>query len=215
MVYQILAVVVGIVALMFLLLAFKMLARRGWLLGFVRGLVGFFLVSCAVLMSLTVQDIQTYRVAENDRAIATLSFKQKELYQFEVDLQETRGSSRRLSLQGEQWQLEARMFKWSPLLNAMGIRTGYRLDNVEGRYQVMEMDRSTERTREKLSSSAHFDLWDFINRNADAIYSVQALKGSPGFVPMADGAIFEVVASGKGLIARPINPIAKAAMASW
>ncbi|HQQ63451.1 MAG TPA: hypothetical protein PLF22_07750 [Pseudomonadales bacterium] len=213
MIYQVLAAIVGIVAVLLVLLALKTLIRKGWLLGFIRGLCGSLLIAVAALMLLYVQDIRSYKVAESDRVIATLSFRQKELYLLEVDVQETNGGSRKATLQGEQWQLDARMLKWSPLLSAMGIRTGYRLELLQGRYQVMEMDRSTERSKEILSVSARFDLWDSISKRD--LSAVQAVMGSTGFVPMADGAIFEVVVSGTNLIARPVNPAAKTAMANW
>lgn len=213
MLYQILAIVVGIFAILLLLLAVKLLARKGWLLGFIRGLAGSILITAAVTILLYVQDFRSYKVAGGDTVIATLSFRQKELYKLDVDIQEPNGASQKAVMDGEQWQLEARMLKWSPLLNALGISTGYRLDNLEGRYQIMEMDRSTPRTRAQLVASSRFDIWDYVSTHD--LEAVQAVKASPGFVPMADGAIFDVVVSGSGLIARPVNPAAKAALANW
>ncbi len=215
MVYQVLAAVVALVALLTLFVAFKALSGRDWITGFLRGSVGLLALAATLVLAFSVQDIFTFRTAEQERTLVTLSFREQEPHMFQVDMQEMNGDLRTVNLQGEQWQLNVRMLKWTPLFTAMGFRSGYRFDSIQGRYLVMEMDKLVTQVPEALSVSEYVDVWRFLSDKSERFSSVQALMVSPGFIPMADGAMFEVALSGSNLTAKPLNDAAKAAMAHW
>ena len=44
---------------------------------------------------------------------------------------------------------------------------------------------------------------------------VDALYGSVAYVPMSDGASYQVVVSQNGLVARPLNDAARQAVGAW
>jgi hypothetical protein len=44
---------------------------------------------------------------------------------------------------------------------------------------------------------------------------MDALYGSATFLPMADGALYEIKVSQSGLVARPLNQAARDAVAGW
>src|SRR5690625_7570671 len=57
------------------------------------------------------------------------------------------GTEQEFDLRGDQWQLDARIIKWQGFVAAMGVKPGYRLDRISGRYYTLEDERSAERTR--------------------------------------------------------------------
>jgi hypothetical protein len=215
MIYQIIACLVALLAVLALYVAFKALVNRDWVVGFLRGVAGLSAVAITALLVFSARDIFSYRAIELDKTLVTMSFRQQAPNKFQVDVQETAGAVRTLQLEGEQWQLDTRMFKWTPLFGAMGFNAGYRLDSLRGRYLVMDMDRKTSQEPQLLSVLNRVDVWNFFFEQVGVPSSVQALLVTPGFIPMADGAIFEVALSGSGLTARPLNDAAKKALASW
>ena len=54
-----------------------------------------------------------------------------------------------------------------------------------------------------------------MHEHGGLVPGINAMVATPGFIPVADGAIFEVVLSGTDLVAKPMNDAAKAAGSSW
>ena len=100
-------------------------------------------------------------------------------------------------------------------VSLLGLKPGYQLDRIQGRYFALEDERSKERTLYSLSRDPlGMDIW----RQAREGWSflVDARYGSAAYLPMADGAIFEVtVPPSGGLIGRPLNGSAQQAVAGW
>lgn len=216
MIYKIIAVLVFIVAIVALLLTARLLLNKKWIAGFLRGCAGIFFLGFSIVLALSAKDISSYRAVENNQTIATLSFRKKDANIYLLDLQEAGGELYTTDIEGQQWQLYARMFKWSPLAGAMGFRPGYRLESVSGRFIELQLDnKSGKRDAQILNSSNQVDVWQFLNKHSVGFLSVDAYMSSPGFIPVADGAIFDVVLSGQNLTVNPLNDAAKSALKSW
>ncbi len=216
MIYKIIAVLVFILAIVALLMTARLLLNKKWLMGFLRGCLGIFFLGLTVLLAFSAKDISSYRAAESNQTIATLSFRKKDGNLYQLDLQESGGDLYTADVEGQQWQLYARMFKWSPLAGAMGFRPGYRLESVAGRFIELQLDnKSGKREAHILNSSGQVDVWQFLNKHPVSFLSVVAYLSSPGFIPLADGAMFDVVLSGHNLTVNPLNDVAKSAVKSW
>lgn len=215
MAYQAISVFISLVALGLLFFSAKMLINKQWLLGFLRGFVGFICLGFALLLALSAKDVFSYRVAENDRMVVTVSFRHKDGDNYQVELQEASGAYYVKDIQGQQWQLNARMFKWTPLMAAMGLKIGFRLENIQGRYLDLQRGKSPIEPIGDSKNNSSIDVWQFIKDRDGGFSSVDAYVSSPGFISMADGAIFEVVLTGTNLSARPLNQAAKTALATW
>ena len=87
MVYQIIAVLIFIVAIIVLGLSAKLLLNKKWLMGFFRGCLGLFLLITTIVLGFSAQDIFSYKAAENNNDIATVSFRKKEGNNYQVELQ--------------------------------------------------------------------------------------------------------------------------------
>ena len=59
------------------------------------------------------------------------------------------------------------------------------------------------------------DVWTLLRAWQDHIPWFDALYGSAIYLPMADGADYEVSISPTGLLARPLNGAARAAVGAW
>lgn len=215
MIYKIIAVLAIIFSVLLIWLAAKMLLNRKWIAGFLRGCGGLFAFLAAVTITLAALDISTYRVVANDKSVMTLSFKHQSTDSYLVEMHTVSGEDFSSVIHGQQWQLEARMFKWTPLFTAMGFNTGYRLASLQGRYIELQIGNKNALSPQMLSSSALIDMWFLLSQSPAIFPAVEAYTTSPGFIPMADGAIFDVVLSSKNLVAHPVNDVAKAAMANW
>jgi hypothetical protein len=119
-------------------------------------------------------------------------------------------------LAGDQWQLDARLIKWPNALATLGVKPGFRLDRISGRYYSLEHERNAERTVYALNESQMgVDVWAFFHGSENVPPVIDAVYGSATFVPMADDALYEILLSHTGLLARPLNQPAQAAVTDW
>lgn len=66
-----------------------------------------------------------------------------------------------------------------------------------------------------LSNEPGPDLWALARRHPRWLPWVDAVYGSATYMPMTDGAAYRVTASPSGLVARPLNDIAREAVRRW
>lgn len=218
MFFSALSVVFGLIALLVLLYGAKLLVRSGWLLGWLRGMGGVALLAIAVFFFLVALDIRQYQQFMKDQPIAKVSFKRISAQKFHaVFIEESSLSTSEFQLNGDQWQVDARILRWKGLLHTLGGKPGYQLDRISGRYISIEEERSKTRTVHKLmpNSEGVVDVWRWLHLLKDAVPGVDAVYGSATFVPMADGALYQLSVSNSGMVATPLNDAAKNAVYSW
>ena len=119
-------------------------------------------------------------------------------------------------LRGDDWQLDARVLKWSGPANLLGFNTLYRLDRISGRYTKIEDEKTAPRTVHAMRPPDLIDTWQLARDHKEWVMPwIDAVYGSATYVPMADGAVYEVRVSPTGLLARPLNDVARKAVAEW
>ena len=141
---QIIAILVFTVAIVALAISAKLLLNKKWLAGFLRGCLGIFLLLVTVVLGFSAKDIFSYKAVENNHSVVTLSFRKKEGNNYHVELQEA-DKYYASDIEGQQWQLNMRMFKWTPLFSAVGFRPGYRLEDISGRFIELQLDKMVEK----------------------------------------------------------------------
>lgn len=159
------------------------------------------LVLVAALAALGGVNLYTYQRFTNEVGVAVLSFEQAAERSFLVTI-EADGNPRRFLLKGDEWQLDARMIKWTDWLTFMGEDPLFRLDRISGRYVEVDRARSHPPSVHSLRDGAGLDLWSFARRAGDWLPGIDAAYGSSVFLPMRDGAVYEVSMSRTGLLAR-------------
>lgn len=200
------------VSIVLLAVTYRLLIRRGWLGGFARGLVGFGSLAFVVVTGFILFDLAAYRALTQESVVATLSFHQLAPQRYEVDLSVPgRVDSRTYELQGDQWQVDARVLTWQGPLSMLGMEPLYRLERLAGRYQDLRQERGEFRSVYALEEEGLLG----INRLTPQLPWVDARFGSAAYMPMVDGGVFEVRLTARGLIARPVNSPARDAVEGW
>jgi hypothetical protein len=216
MFFSAISVVSALFGLLALVFGLRLLLRGTWFWAWIRGMTGVIFVVLSVLLVLLALDLYSYRQLQLDKALATISFAKVEEQKFvaTVVLTDT-GNTREFYLSGDQWQIDARIIRWTGLANVLGGKPGYQLDRISGRYISLDDERLQQRTVHSLSDREYgFDFWSWV-REHDNMPWVDATYGSATFVPMADGALFEVALSNSGLVAKPLNDAAERAVRQW
>jgi len=122
---------------------------------------------------------------------------------------------RLLELRGDEWQMDARVVNWKPPATLLGLDPIYQLDRLSGRYSDIDDEKSAERTVHALSEELTLDVWRVARKFPVLMPGVDAYYGTATYLPMADGARFEVTLSRTALIARPVNEQARVAVGQW
>ena len=216
MVYDILAAVIVTLALLFALLAVKLLFRRGWFLAWLKGSLGLALICLGLAVTLVAWDVFHYEEILEQKPIATISFEQLEEQHFKATLVTSDGRETDYRLRGDQWQLDAKLFKWNRALAGLGLKPGYRLDRLAGRYYSLDKERNAPRTVHSLYQEVTpIDVWQLCHGLSEPLPWLEAVYGSATFVPMSDGALYEVNLTHSGLAAQPLNERAQSAVNRW
>lgn len=216
MIFTLIALFISLVALYIAYRAVRMLWANSWFVGFCRGLFGLGLLAIATIVGLTAFDVFSYKQVLQEQVVATINFDRIEDQHYFAVLANKDGKEQRVELRGDQWQLDARIVKWDGYLATLGIKPAYRLERLSGRYYDIEKETSAKRTAHNVHASLYgIDVWKILNANPDWIPTVDAVYGSATYLPMRDGALFEISLSNTGLVARPINTAAREAVAEF
>lgn len=216
MLYDGIAIGFAFIGVVVLILTVKSLFSRGWFLGWLKGTFGICLIAVAATAGLMGWDAYSYNELLDETSVATVSFEKLGEQHYQAILVNAAGNEKRYELRGDQWQLDARIFKWGPSLAKAGLKPGYRLDRLSGRYYSLEKERHAERTVYDLNpSKTGIDLWSWWKAIDSRAPWLDALYGSATFVPMADGALYEINLSHTGLLSRPLNERAQEAVKRW
>jgi len=185
--------------------------------------------AAAVIATLLALDVQTYARLTSERPVATLQLRKLGPQYFEATVvQPAQGEGRPATtvvypLHGDEWRIEAQVLKWKPWATVLGLDTQYRLDRLSGRYQSIEQEINAERSVHSLSGGDastgqpwRISAWDAARRYRRYVNAVDTLYGGAAYMPMADGARYEVWITQSGLIARPANdPAREASAGGW
>ena len=174
-----------------------------------------FLLPVALAGALLALGLSSFERLTHETRAAELQFLQESEGKYVATLRLPSGGARYFELTGDEWEVDARVIKWRSAAPLLGFDAVYRLERLSGRYRDIERERTLPHTVYALSDPSWFDLWDLIRRNAGWLPGVDAMYGSATYLPIADGAAYDIVVSQTGLLARPLNDAAKHAVAGW
>lgn len=175
-----------------------------------RGLWMLITLAIGVTFGLVATMLIGYHRLGSEARVATVETRQLGPQHYAVDLTFPDGRSRSAEIEGDQWQLDARIVKWRSTALLLGAQPLYRLDRLSGRYRKIE-DTSKPMTAVDLSSDGLFDLADVKQRFPTWLPWIDADYGSAAFLPLIDNGRFEVTLSAAGgLVARPADEATEA-----
>ena len=157
---------------------------------------------------------------ENDVAAVSVKSLDRAKNTYHVTIQRLDGPQQTLTcdLQGDEWEMAARVQKWKPWANVLGLDTTYTLDQVSNKYYDASRGNGRPITACDLRGPAPaVDQWvpnSWLNWLVGESYTEQRRFGSAAYMPLTDGAAYKVVMTQSGLNAEPTNDIAKGANAA-
>ena len=149
-------------------------------------------------------NLYTYQRFTDEAPVAQLEFVALEPGRFEAIFTATGQPPRTFLLGGDEWRLDVRMIKWSDWMTFLGEQPLFRLDRLSGRHSDPAVARTARPSLHALSEGRGIDLWSFARRSGDWLPGIDAAYGSSVYLPMRDGARYQVTMSRTGLVARPI-----------
>lgn len=209
-------ILIALFGLLLLALACQRLYRARFLAASGSALMGLLLLSIAGLLFVISLNLHTYARLTHEEPVAQIVFEARGPQQYRATLAEVpSGEMQLFMLSGDEWQLDARVLKWQGWANLLGLDAQYRLERIGGRYRDIEHERNGQRTVYALSENPGLDLWLLSTQYPRWLPFVDAVYGSATYMPMADGARYEISITQSGLITRPMNPAAEAAAGAW
>lgn len=151
----------------------------------------------------------------DEEVVSQIEFSQSGPDEYVARLMIDGESDRRFRLRGDEWQIDARVVNWQPPATLLGLDPIYRLERLSGRYASVDDERSEQRTVHGLSEDTVLDVWVVARRFPRLMPGVDAYYGTATYLPMADGARFEITMTRTALMARPVNAVARDTVGNW
>lgn len=207
-----LSVLLIVVSIIILLLVFKVLIASGWFMKWLRGTSGMLLLAAVLIVGLLSYELMSFDAADEGEVVATLTFNKLDKQEFNAELVDAHGNRFEYRLLGDQWQLDVKLVSVK-LLGNMG-QPSYKLDRISGRYLSLEQEKSDQKSVYRLENT---NTKGFLPQLLDFQWFgiLNASYGSAAFMPMEEGAIYQVRLYKKGVLAEPINDRAKSASEQW
>lgn len=213
--YDGLAWFTGLLALLALFIAARILFAPNWFLAWLRGTAGLAFLALALLIGVVAYDLRSYDPQVRDKPLVTLSFSADGPQRYRVNLLEG-GEEREVTLEGDLWQLDARLLGWKGLAALIGLQPGYRLERLSGRFLAIEQQQSARFAQVALAESPYgIDLWRWLRLGQRDLFLFEAQAARVTYLPIADGAVFSVSLGPTGLMAQPMNQVAQQALKDW
>jgi hypothetical protein len=179
------------------------------------------LIFCLLLIGLLLlSNLFLYNRLTFERPIALVELIKKNRQEFSLvfyDIEDGQKQfSERFLIEGDEWQIDARIIKWHSWANLIGMNSLFHLDRVSGRFRSIEQANQKKHTAYSLfDHNRGLDVWKLKTVFSDHLPFMDAYYGQSIYLPMVDKAKFEVSVLQSGLIARPVNDEARAVLSSW
>lgn len=122
---------------------------------------------------------------------------------WQLDLAFPDGTTRRVTLQGDAWRVEAIVLKWQLPAWLAGVPPLYRLDRLSSRYADAAQAAEIPPTVIPLGQAGPWDIATLRARDARWLPMVDTVFGSGVYLPLVDGAHYRVSLMASGaLVAR-------------
>lgn len=205
----------ALLAFYFLIRTGRCLRRRRILRASSSGISCIASAGVAALGGMVLLSYFSYSRLVDEQLVSRISFSRLSPDEYQARLMIAGETDRFFVLRGDEWQLDARIVTWKAPMTVLGLDPIFKLDRLSGRYTDIDREQSEIRTVHALAASVPTDLWQFAQRFPFLTPGVDAHYGTATYVPMADGARFDVSLSRDALIARPANDKASDAVGAW
>jgi hypothetical protein len=200
------AVLFAIVGVAMFIAAGSALRQKRPLRMSVRLLLALVFFAGAAACGAIVMGVQGYRALTHEQVAAVVRTEPLGPNRFRAQFRFPDGSVATYTLNGNQLYVDARILKWQPWANVLGLNTAYELDRVAGRYQDLAQEQQQPRTVRSLAPERKVDLFNLRQRYVLLSPLLDAEYGSATFAAADGPAQYEVRVSTTGLLIRPLTP---------
>jgi len=177
----------------------------------INGLLALPMILASGLLGLLMLNVQTYQQLTHEVVLADITLGEMTPSGVLVRLKAD-SMDKEFLTHADQWRLDARFLKWKPWMSILGKEPLVRLERVEERSFRGNADQAIK-GYDLISDGRWLDaVTSALSQNMGLIDSVY---GSSVYMPVRPGAAYQVSASVSGLLARPINREAQAAVIEW
>ena len=177
-------------------------ARRRPALAVAGGLAAATLLGVAALCAALAVSVHGYRALTFEEVAAVVEIQPVVPRRFVARVTLADGRERSFELAGDELYVDARVLKWSPWANLLGLHTSYALDRVAGRYADLEAERREPRSVHSLVDGARFDAFALRRKHELLAPLVDASYGSATFAAADRPVTLELRVSTTGLLLR-------------
>ena len=215
----ILAILILLIFLSFLLFvtAINQIFRKKILSSGIRTFSAAVTLLITLLLLSIATNFYSYDRLVHERPVAELYFTEvhPQQYKLEISLLDQEQIQEYL-LNGDEWQIDARIIKWHGWAQLLGLDALFRLERLSGRYTDIEEDINNERTLYSLVNTTNeLDYWKIIRDYKKWLPWVDAYYGSATYLPMQDNASYLLSITQTGLIARPLDEDTEMIIRQW
>lgn len=203
-VLTVVALVLAALAALLLAVTFLSVRRRKLLRSLAALLSGLLFLALAGLAAAVTVGVRGYRALTAEEVAARVRTEPIDSQHFRATVELPDGRVGQFDIAGDQLYVDAHILKWKPIVNLLGLRTGYELDRVGGRYTALADERLRPHTVFPLGPEHAVDVFGFVRRHPRVLAPlVDATYGSGTFVGAERPGSFEVRVSTTGLLIRP------------
>jgi hypothetical protein len=194
----------GLLGLLGLIMLLKGGEGRGGFGRFLRRLIGLLVLLVAIGFGGTGFLLRHWSVLLEDVPVARIHLYQEAPQRFRAVLVTDDEPHREFDLHGDEWQLDARVVRWTLPATLGGIPPVYRFERLSGRYADPAQELSGERSVHDLRRD--WDFWEIRQRWLASLPIADSRFGSATYLPMLNGASYEIYVSPRGgLAAKPAD----------
>jgi hypothetical protein len=174
---------------------------------FFRTLVSLLLIFFALSVFLTGAVLRTYTAFTQEEAVGTLECLQANaaakslVVRFVPVVLGRPQHAQTYNLPGDQWEINARILKWTPQANLLGLHTAYRLNLIKGVYADAEGENTRAHQAYPLNPGQDW-VWSVLTRFGKYLPFVEAVYGNAVSNPVQIGETYDVFVTTSGLIAK-------------
>lgn len=157
-----------------------------------RGVIGLACLALALLLGGTGAALRGYHLLGAETRVIDIDARKLAPQHWELALTWPDGRTRQVTLDGDDWRVEAIVLKWKLPALLAGVPPLYRLDRLSGRYDDIARESGAPHTVIGLGDTGGFDVLDLKRKYPGWLPEVDTVFGSGAYMPLVDGGHYSV-----------------------
>lgn len=182
---------------------------------------GIILAAAGLALGLVGVNVQLFSRFTHEGPVALVSVKSldgaRNFYRVSIARLDGSIPTQSCAIQGDEWIIGGRVQKWKAWATILGMNATYTLDQVSNKYFTAARGNGKPITSCDLTGTPEVNELvppDWLPWLLARFYAEDRRFGSANYMPLADGARYEILITQSGFNAEPANGVARAAVAA-